>query len=1130
MERLGLSINPVSRLTQLLLLAVAVLSYSVVAMAVANSLFVSHVGAGNLPFAFILIGLCSMPAYVVFSQIIDRYSRPKLFRYILLLSIFAILGLRLLLSLDVVAVYYILLIAIFFQWDFHNNILYPSLLTDYFTTLEYKQYAPFIGIAQAVGTMLGGGLTVVLSHYLRTRDLLFCLPVLFAVAFAQLVYLEKSQRRIDRIYAKTKTGIIESLQTFPDLVKRYPLVSFLASSSFLLVIIYISSEFLWFNIYGQHFSEEALTEFLGLMRIIISLVQVVVLYALTRPLLKWLGVAQMNPVYPLTTLISFSGLLLNFNLLAAIGLHINGDALYKAINLPVHQLNYNGVPQEFIGRVRALSDGVIYSVGLTLAGVLLWLCHLYLSLGQITWLAAGLTVLLLLVRLPMGKFYAQSLEEMIRSNTINLDDFSEYQTQLPPQSSKAIRELLTNEDPYVQIKGLELAANLGNSSQFLPEVKTLLFRGDTKVHHGVVKLLATIPEAEAIEEFKNWLTPDNQTILRTTALEILIASQYTFSPEQIDSLLQDGDRTIRLLAAVAAISIKTTNQETAWAKIWQSSLEKSTAKAILRIITHCHQQELVPLVINILPQANAEIKREGLEALSVLASVDNYDLAEIAVKEIGNSEPLVRTAAFKLLGITRCAEMLPYLKTGLSDPHPRVRQQVASALAAYGKPGLSLAQASLSSPQKEVVDTAIEAIAKVRNRYANDILFKYLTPEFEQLTRTRKWQQQIPPNDPSWQPLAIAINDYHQRLIQKVLYILSCLGYSRTVKAVTRILATTEQRDLANAVEVLVSLNHRRFILPLVPLLEQIVNTSIARQSVGKGLWAEPASALYKPRRLKGTVEGGDGDGAFKGAGRINPGRNLQGQPLVNAIHATADRETLPPLSVKQEPPGNKVQLKEVNASTVNPQWLRNKGYKILLEALESKDRWIRTGALIALAVIPSTLLKDSDPVVQLVAREIFPSSCQLLSPSNSSMNRLLLLKNVALFKNLSLDELFLIDKALEQQQVLSNETIYTEGSWGDHLYIIAEGTIKIIKTLDGEQQEIKQLSQGQYFGEVALFDNAPRWDGAIALRDCTLLKLEKKRFISLITQRPHIILEICRFLSKRLRETDKYLSTKHKL
>ena len=70
MQRLNISINPVGRLTQLLLLAVTVLSYSVVSMAVANSLFVNHVGAGSLPLAFISIGLCSMPAYALFSQII----------------------------------------------------------------------------------------------------------------------------------------------------------------------------------------------------------------------------------------------------------------------------------------------------------------------------------------------------------------------------------------------------------------------------------------------------------------------------------------------------------------------------------------------------------------------------------------------------------------------------------------------------------------------------------------------------------------------------------------------------------------------------------------------------------------------------------------------------------------------------------------------------------------------------------------------------------------------------------------------------------------------------------------------------------------------------------------------------
>ena len=94
---------------------------------------------------------------------------------------------------------------------------------------------------------------------------------------------------------------------------------------------------------------------------------------------------------------------------------------------------------------------------------------------------------------------------------------------------------------------------------------------------------------------------------------------------------------------------------------------------------------------------------------------------------------------------------------------------------------------------------------------------------------------------------------------------------------------------------------------------------------------------------------------------------------------------------------------------------------------------------------------------------------------------------------------------------------------WCTHFYIIAEGKVQIIKEIEAQSRDLKQLAVGEYFGEVALFDDAPHWGGAIALEDCTLLKLEKNRFISLMTQRPHIILEICRFLSQRLRETDNY-------
>ena len=1034
-------ISQIGRLPQLLLLAVTVLTYNVMAMAVANSLFVSHVGAGQLPIAFILIGLCSLPIYGIFSQVADRYSRPQMFRYVLLVSMVVMVGLRLAIDLDTVWVYYLLLIAIFFLWDFNNNLLYPGLLTDYFTTIEYKQYAPYIGIAQAVGTLVGGGVTILLSHYFPSRQLLWSLPGLMAIAFGQLVYLESSQRRLQTPVQETDLGIVESLKTLPDIGKRYPLVLFLATSTFLLVIIYISCEFLWFNIYGQQFSESELTGFLGLMRMIISLVQVVILYGITRPLLKWVGVARLNALYPLTTLLSLGGLLANFRLPAAIGLHINGDALYKSINLPVHQLNYNAIPHQYMGRIRALSDGLIYSLGLTLAGGVLWLCHLYLSLAQITWLAIALTLVLLLVRLPMGKFYAQSLEEMIRTDTIDLDDFAEQKTQLSPQSSQVIREFIADGDRFTQLKGLELAANLGNPHQFFEEVKALLPDADSSLRQGILRLFCPADES-TLERFAELLSDDHPTV-RAVALEVLIANQYTFEPSQLKLLIDDRHEEVKALAWVAAF--QATNGEHCDSRIaeqfWQTELSDSTVKAIALVVGFSKNPEFITLVEYLLPHASPEAKQSALEALNSLASPQDRHLAKIAAGEIEHDEPAVRMCAFKLLEITRCAD-LDCVARGLYDDYPQVRQQVASTLSAYGQAGLAVAQKHLTSDRSQVVDTAIAAIAKVKSKQANEILFKHLTPEFQHLALTRKWQQQLPQHNPSWQLLAIAIEDYQQRLLQKVLYILSCLGYFRTVNLVQRILATSDRRDLANAVEVLASIEHRRFIQPLIPLLEQAV------------------------------------------AGTSNT--------------------TIEP----------------------TPQWLRNKGYKILLEALDSSDRWIRTGASVALAIVPANLLNDPDPVVQSVAREILPTQ-SLTCPVSTSMNRLLLLRNIALFKNLSLDELFPIDKALEQRQVLAGETIYTEGSWGWHLYIIAQGKIQIVKELDGEQQEIKQLTTGQYFGEIALFDEAPRWDGAIALEDSILLCLEKKRFLSLISQRPHIILEICRFLSQRLRETDKYMSAK---
>ncbi|NJK61355.1 MAG: cyclic nucleotide-binding domain-containing protein [Synechococcaceae cyanobacterium SM2_3_1] len=1014
------------------------MAYCILAMNAANSLFLSHVGAELLPICFILLGLFSAGAYIAITPLLDNISRPKLFQYTFIFSTVLAVALRGLLFLDQTPVYFLTSIYAFFQFDLFINILYPSLVKDYFTTLEYKRYASYIGIAQASGILLGGTVTILLSNVISTADFFPGLTGLCVITLALVSYLRTTQRPIDNIKSASKVNLINSLKSAPYLFKRYPLSIFLASSSFLFILIYILSEFLWFSIYDEHLEGAALTEFLGQIRIASSGLQIVVLFFFTRPLLRQLGVTRMNVVYPLTTLAALFSILWKPELRSAIALNLNGDSLAKCISTPVHQLNFNAIPAEVSGRVRALSDGLVYATGLTLAGGLLWVAHSLLTLQQITWIGVGLGIVSLLLRLPMGRLYVQGLEDMIRSNALNLDDVN---LQLPAQSSSVIRELLSETDLRTQIKGLELAAALRSPGQFLPEIESLLSSQNLEVRRALVQLFKSHADNDALRYFESLLESERAAV-RSLALEILFLYRYPFTQEQISSDLQDPDPTIKFIGVVIAMASGINSYEakqTFQQLLQRAPFPEAAAYAVIRMVEASQDRELMPLLLEVINAGSGLMKRSGLLVLSGMSPPEDLMLAEFALHELGSPDPLVRVAALNVLGITHCQQVITEIGECLGDEDPRVQEKAAVVLATYGKPGLNLAQKSLTSSNPDVVNAAIAAIGKVRTRAASDILYQHLTPDFQLVAESHRWLQQLPQTDPSWQPLALAIEDFHQRLIQKVLYVLACLGYPRTVSLVKRALNTKDAKEFANAVEVLASRNHRRFILPILPVLEQA-----------------------------GGVE--------------------QPQPKVY----------------------------------ITRKWLRTKGYKLLFEALEAKDRWITVAALVALAMVPTTLMRDPDPLIQHVASETFQLTSQFSLQNNTLMNRILFLKKVGLFHNMLLDELLLVDNLLEQQHIPSGERIYEEGSWSTHLYIIADGKIHITKTIDDQPRLIKELSTGDLFGEEVLFDHTPHWEGAMAAEESTLLKLEKSRFVSLIMKQPQMVMEMCRFLSQRLRESDR--------
>ncbi|MBI5566185.1 MAG: cyclic nucleotide-binding domain-containing protein [Chloroflexi bacterium] len=100
---------------------------------------------------------------------------------------------------------------------------------------------------------------------------------------------------------------------------------------------------------------------------------------------------------------------------------------------------------------------------------------------------------------------------------------------------------------------------------------------------------------------------------------------------------------------------------------------------------------------------------------------------------------------------------------------------------------------------------------------------------------------------------------------------------------------------------------------------------------------------------------------------------------------------------------------------------------------------------------------------------------------------------------------------------------IVAEGEAGEAFYIILEGRIQISKFLElGTQRLLNELHRGQFFGEMALIEDAPRMASAYALEETTLLVIAKQDFRDLLAHSMPASLAVMRSVVTRFRDADR--------
>jgi len=97
------------------------------------------------------------------------------------------------------------------------------------------------------------------------------------------------------------------------------------------------------------------------------------------------------------------------------------------------------------------------------------------------------------------------------------------------------------------------------------------------------------------------------------------------------------------------------------------------------------------------------------------------------------------------------------------------------------------------------------------------------------------------------------------------------------------------------------------------------------------------------------------------------------------------------------------------------------------------------------------------------------------------------------------------------------DQVIFFEHEPGDSFYLIQTGRVKIVRIIGHIEKIIDILNPGEFFGEMAILEEAARSASAIAVDECNVLEFNQANFSSLIEGNPQIGISLLKLFSQRI-------------
>lgn len=113
--------------------------------------------------------------------------------------------------------------------------------------------------------------------------------------------------------------------------------------------------------------------------------------------------------------------------------------------------------------------------------------------------------------------------------------------------------------------------------------------------------------------------------------------------------------------------------------------------------------------------------------------------------------------------------------------------------------------------------------------------------------------------------------------------------------------------------------------------------------------------------------------------------------------------------------------------------------------------------------------------------------------------------------------------KVLNREAFGPDSIIFKEGEHGNKAYVITRGKVDIVtKTVDGKYKKLRELKEGELFGEMSLLNGEKRSAHAVTKEGCELLVISQTVLKEKLDAADPFLKFWIEFLSERMMDVSK--------